>query len=245
MKLQRNEFVNSGNMLRKNRKKGFYLFPFVLLLLISCTGCKVLPEKSWIPDWTNVEKRELPPFSRSRSKELDSQTIRNVLVVPFLVDKGPEREAEMVTRVFKAELANANLFKLVTPSERPLELIDVTDTLWELGFVDVDSLVEAKKKYMVDAFLFGQITSFKPYIPLVLGVKITLVSALTGGVLWSVDGVFNSEQKEVVKLAKDYYKGYYSSGQSLYGWELMLVSMERYSQFISNMLISTIAKPRQ
>ena len=230
-------------MIEKCRKKRFQLFPLVLLLLIMCAGCKVVEEKSWIPDWTMLEKRELPAFSRSRSKELDKQTIKNVLVVPFLVHKGPEREAEMVTGVFKAELANANLFKLVTPSVRPLELIDVTDTLWELGFIDVDSLVEAKKKYMVDAFLFGQVTSFKPYIPLVLGIKVTLVSALTGGALWSVDGVFNSEQKEVVKLAKDYYKRYYSNGQSLYGWELMLMSMERYSRFISNMLISTIKKP--
>ena len=230
-------------MLKKSRVKSFQVFLVVILLLITCAGCKVLGEKSWIPDWTNLEKRELPPFSRSRSKELDGQSIRNVLVVPFLVDKGPEREAEMVTRVFKAELANANLFKLVTPSVRPRELIDVTDTLWELGLIDVDLLVEAKKKYMVDAFLFGQVTSFKPYIPLVLGLKVTLVSALTGGALWSVDGVFNSEQKEVVKLAKDYYKRYYSNGQSLYGWELMLMSMERYSRFISNMLIYTIKKP--
>ncbi|MGR3179101.1 MAG: hypothetical protein ACUZ8E_13700 [Candidatus Anammoxibacter sp.] len=204
-------------------------------------GCKVIEERSWIPDLTNIgKKKKLPPFSHFRSAELDEQSIKKVLIVPFLYRNGPEKISATITETFVVELGKAGLFQILNPSVKPTELIGASSTLWDGEGIDVDVLIKARKKYGIDAILFGKITSYKPYIPLVLGMKITMISALSGNILWSIEGDFDSDQKDVVHFAKSYYKKNYRKDQSLYGWELVLVSMKRYSRFVTNMLISTL-----
>lgn len=228
------------NTLLKKRVRYFMTWFLALTIMAGNLGCAVVEEKSWIPDWTHIEKKNLPPFSHSRSAELDEGSIKKVLIVPFAFENGPEKVSETITQVFAVELGRARLFRLINPSVKPLDLMEAGKTLWDSGVVDVDTLLKARKKYGVEGFLFGKITNYKPYIPLIFGVKITMISALSGATLWSIDGDFDSDQKEIVSLAKDYYKKFYSKDQSLYGWELMLISMERYSRFVASMLVSTM-----
>ena len=217
-------------------------FLLALIIMAGTVGCEVVEERSWIPDWTNVEKaKKLPPFGHYRSAELDKQSISKILIVPFSYRDGPEKIATTITETFAVELGKAGLFQIMNPSVKPTGLMDASDVLWDRGVIDVDLLLKAREKYGIEAVLFGKITNYKPYIPLVLGMKITMISVLSGNTLWSIDGDFDSDQKEVVDLAKSYYKKYYRKDQSLYGWELVLISMERYSRFVTNMLISTIA----
>ncbi|MGR3317837.1 MAG: hypothetical protein ACUZ8O_05095 [Candidatus Anammoxibacter sp.] len=224
-------------MLQKKQIRFF----LALIIMVGTLGCEVVEERSWMPDWTNVgKKKKLPPFNHFRSAELDGQSIRKILIVPFAYKDGPEKISTTITEIFAVELGKAGLFQIMNPSLKPSELIDASNILWDRGVIDVDVLLNAKKKYGVEAVLFGKITNYKPYIPLVLGMKITMISTLSGKTLWSIDGDFDSDQKEVVRFAKSYYKKYYRKDLSLYGWELVLISMERYARFVSNMLISTI-----
>lgn len=224
-------------------KNGIYLFKtvlFALIVMIGALGCEVIENRSWLSDWKNIGTVNLPPFSYTRSGELDDRSINKVLVIPFTYDKGPEKISEMVTDNFVVELNRAGMFQLIKPSVKPLELLEGVKSFWDRGVIDVDFLLKARKKYGVDGVLFGEIANYEPYMPLVLGLKVTMISALSGSILWGVDGEFGSDQKETAHLAKNYYKKYYSKNKSLYGWEIMLISMDRYAQFIANMLVSTI-----
>lgn len=188
-----------------------------------------------------------PNVNQFITEELFRGEINKVLIVPFVYDDGPEKIKNDVTNAFATELGNSGLFNVISPSVGPKEIIDAGKTLWEHGTIDVDTLIEARKSYGVDGFVFGKVTQYKAYVPLTLGLKVMMISGLSGGIIWSSEGVFDSDHKDVVQAGKSYYKKNYRKDQSLYGWELMFISMERYTKFINNLIVKNLvsAKPKK
>lgn len=176
------------------------------------------------------------------SEELASGNIKKVLIAPFSYESGPERIEEKVARDFAVELGKTGVFQVIKPSFVSDELVAAKRNLWERGSIDVNTLLKVKKEFGVDGIVFGEVTHYKPFMPLTLGLRIVIISALSGGTVWSVEGVYDSDHKDVVQAAKNYYKKNYRNDQSLYGWELMLISMERYTRFITNMLVTNMVK---
>ncbi len=214
-----------------------YLFA-AATALISILGCEVTDISS-ITGIIDRKSKEPLAFGRFRSEQLDDESIKKVLIMPFKFT-GPEKSASNVTRTFTVEMNKLGMFQVVTPSVKPKELKKAETTLWDMGAIDIDILLAARKKYGVEGFIFGKITEYKPYVPLALGIDVIMVSALTGDTIWSVSGVFDSDQKDVVGKAKEYYKKHFRKDQSLYGWELILISMERYTRFIADTMVSSL-----
>jgi hypothetical protein len=98
--------------------------------------------------------------------------------------------------------------------------------------VDVESLIVAQKAYLADAFLFGTVTQYKPYDPPVLGLKLRLLSARTGDVIWAAEALFNANERDVRAMAEGYFA---NSGlkDRLYGPELIFMSPRLYADFVA------------
>ena len=224
-----------------SKRQSFHLKIFFVTSLIFCfLGCETVPGKNTILNLVNLGEKPTPSFSQYKSAEPGIQSIHKVLIIPFTSKNGPEIEGEMVTQTFTVELGKIDLFRIINPTTVPGELAEAGTVFWDTGSIDLDLLLAAQKKYGVDAFIFGDVTHYKPYVPLVLGVRLMMVSGISGEVVWSVDGVFDSDQKDVVNFAKGYYKKFYRKDQSLYGWEKVLISMQRYTRFVANMMVSTL-----
>ena len=101
-------------------------------------------------------------------------------------------------------------------------------------------MIEAKKRFKVDAIIFGTITHYMPYEPPVLGIKVGMFSTVTGNVIWTADTILDSSEASVVQLVRTYYRRNYQRKQSLYGWKIILVSMKRYAQFAAHQVITTL-----
>ncbi len=215
------------------------LIIYVVLMIsvfISLSGCTVMD------DIKSIAIKTPPPLNSYVADELREGLIKKALILPFTNENGPERVGEIVGNAFAIELGKTGLFHTFSPSVSPQELANADKALWGYGSIDVDTLIAAKKKYGVDAFIFGKVTQYKAFVPLSLGIRVIMISGHSGAAAWSVEGVFDSDQKSVVQAAKSYYKKNYRRDQSLYGWELMLLSMERYTKFITNMLVENLVK---
>jgi hypothetical protein len=112
--------------------------------------------------------------------------------------------------------------------------------LWIKGLVRAETVIEAKKRFKVDAIIFGTITHYKPYEPPILGIKVGMFSTVTGNVIWTVDTILDSSEASVVELVRNYYRVNYQRKQSLYDWKIILLSMNRYAQFVSHQVIKTL-----
>ena len=136
------------------------------------------------------------------------------------------------------ELRKIGSFEVVVPTGDK-SLLFLEQDVWVKGSVNFASALALRNKYDVDAIIFGNITHYRPYEPMLLGVKVSMISTDTGDVVWSADGVFDSNENDVAELVKQYFENTHQKS-SLYGWKLILLSMRRYSQFVANQLAETL-----
>ena len=189
-------------------------------------GCLSTPPKSS----SNLRFNKAPSFN--------TMHIRRVLLLPFEYTTDREAVIDEVTEAFVVELRKIGSFEVVAPTGDKTLLFSEQGVLVK-GSINFASVLALRNKYDVDAIIFGNITHYRPYEPMLLGVKVDMISTDTGDVVWSADGVFDSNENDVAELVKQYFENTHQKS-SLYGWKLILLSMRRYAQFVANQFTETL-----
>lgn len=174
----------------------------------------------------------------AKRRNLKKTPIHRVLVLPFEYDVGREAIIDEVTEAFAVELRKLGSFEVIFPTENRVTLT-FDQKIWNSGTIDLDTVLTLRRRYDADAIIFGNITHYRPYEPILLGVKVGMISTETGLVIWSADGVFDSNENEVAELVKEYFESTHQKN-ALYGWKLILLSMRRYSQFVASQITKTL-----
>lgn len=177
-------------------------------------------------------------LSYNKTDEFEKFHIRRVLLLPFEYNIDREAVIDEVTEAFSVELRKIGSFEVILPPGSKTTRNQEYE-IWVKGSINLKTILALRKKYDVDAIIFGNITHYRPYEPMLLGVKLGMISTDTGEVIWSADGVFDSNENEVAKLVKYYFESTHQKS-ALYGWKLILLSMRRYSQFVANQITKTL-----
>jgi hypothetical protein len=183
--------------------------------------------------------RKFDTINYYKSEEYSNTTLHRVLLLPFTIESRRDKVVDEVTEAFYIELQKSAKFDIIIPQGFQ-DILSQQKDIWNRGLIRPETLVEAKKRYKVEAIIFGTITQYQPYEPPVLGIKIGMFSARSGNLMWSADAIFDSSQASVIKLLKSYHKKQYQRKQSLYDWNLILLSMKRYAQFVAYHMIATL-----
>lgn len=173
------------------------------------------------------------------SPELDISPVRRVMVVPFDYHVGDQKAVQAVSKAFVQKLQEQGRFEVVYQPE-VLKDLDEEVKLWERGQVNLAVLAKASEKYNADAFIFGIITQYRPYDPPVLGLKVYLATSSKGEIAWQADAVFDSKKAEVADAVKRYYKRHYGEDNDVYGWKIMLLSVDRYAEFACDAIVGKL-----
>ena len=205
-----------------------------LFIVISTNGC-VITEKFQ----SALHTKEFDSISYHKSEEYNNTSVQRVLLLPLTIESRRDKVVDDVTDAFFIELQRSAKFDIVKAREFQ-DVLSQQKDVWTRGMIRAETVVEAKKRYKVDAIIFGTITQYQPYEPPVLGIKIGMFSARTGNIMWRADAIFDSSQASVIKLLKSYHKKQYQRKQSLYDWNLILLSMKRYAQFVAYHMIATL-----
>ncbi|MBW7942354.1 MAG: hypothetical protein H3C64_08145 [Candidatus Kuenenia stuttgartiensis] len=176
-------------------------------------------------------------LSYNKSEELRVTHLQRVLLLPFEYTIDREAVIDEIAEAFSVELRKIGRFEVVVLEGKAKMLSE--NKIWDKGSINLNTVLQLRKKYDVDAIVFGAITHYRPYEPMLLGVKAGMVSTDTGTVLWSADGVYDSNENEVAELVKYYFESTHQKS-ALYGWKLILLSMRRYSQFVANQITKTL-----
>jgi len=163
-----------------------------------------------------------------------------IVVVPFASPVCEPEAGRMATASLAMAIQGTLCCDTVLPAEGD-ERLAAESALWQRGRVDVESLIVAQKAYLADAFLFGTVTQYKPYDPPVLGLKLRMLSARTGDVIWAADALFNAHENDVRVLAEYYFR---NSGlkDRLYGPELQLMSPKLFSDFVAAQVVRPLGE---
>lgn len=212
--------------------KKFHITAIILSFFttVSITGCALFSKES---------TSQFTSMSYYKSDEYGDANVRRVLLLPFTVESERDKVINEITNAFFIELQKVSKFDIVVAQEFQ-DILSQQRDVWYRGLIKAEIIVEAKKRYKVDAIIFGTITQYRPYEPPVLGIKIGMFSAKSGNIIWSADAIFDSSKAEVIQLIKAYHKEHYQKKQSLYEWSIILLSMKRYAQFVAYQMLATL-----
>ena len=208
-----------------------------LLTLTIITGCVVTDVEDIIHDRYYTKKFDT--INYHKSEEYINTKLHRVLLLPFTVESQRDKVVNEITEAFYIELQKSAKFEIIVPQGFQ-DILSQQNDIWNRGLIRSETIEEAKRRYKVDAIMFGTITQYHPYEPQVLGIKIGMFSAVSGNIIWSSDAIFDSSEASVIKLVKTYYKEHYKRKQSLYDWKIILLSMKRYAQFVAYHMVDTL-----
>ena len=115
--------------------------------------------------------RKFDTINYYKSEEYSNTTLHRVLLLPFTIESRRDKVVDEVTEAFYIELQKGAKFDIVVPQGFQ-DILSQQKDIWNRGLIRPETIVEAKKRYKVDAIIFGTITQYQPYEPPVLGIKI-------------------------------------------------------------------------
>jgi hypothetical protein len=96
-------------------------------------------------------------------------------------------------------------------------------------------------KTAADAVLFSEVTAYRPYPPLAVGLKLTLVDVQSGRVLWAVDDLLDAGQPAVADGARRFHlEKMRGAGEQPFDSHSILDSPRRFARYAAATLLDTM-----
>lgn len=92
----------------------------------------------------------------------------------------------------------------------------------------------------IDAILKAEILEYQERRPLKFGIKLSLIYLDTNETIWSLQEIFDANQKKVVHQIKGYYRDNIEKTFPLTGHKLYLVSIDKFLEFVFDTIIETL-----
>jgi len=134
-------------------------------------------------------------------------TLRRVVLLPIAAGTiAPPESAAALDPVFVEELQKQNRFEIVTLSRQECSYRFHAEEFLSTAALPHDFIAALRRDYAADAVLFIDLTVFKPYRPLVLGVRAKL-AALGDDLrlMWTFDNVFSASDAAVANSARRHF----------------------------------------
>jgi hypothetical protein len=141
-----------------------------------------------------------------------------VVLVPIFSKDQDGIVLEPLDRVLASELIRTQCFEVVTLSRKDL-LGALGATQFETSsLLPYDFIRFLKNTYQADAVLMVDLTVYRPYKPMAMGMRAKLISLQTGDLrlLWASDAVYDSGDPRVAMGAKRYQQSFMSSSYPLH-----------------------------
>ena len=97
-----------------------------------------------------------------------------------------------------------------------------------------------REVYDADAVLFTEITHFRPYRPIAIGVRSSLVDLESGQVIWAFDDLFDSGEPSVSAGAKRFHLAHSRNVYPLHSAEVVLQSPTFFSKYVAYEMFMTL-----
>ncbi|WP_096892931.1 CsgG/HfaB family protein [Candidatus Scalindua japonica] len=211
--------------------------PVLIFIILCLTGCESTDTVDDLFYYNNTKNFDNINFHKS--EEYVNTRLKRVLLLPFTIKTHRDKVVNEVTNAFYIELQKSAKFDILVPQGFQ-DILSQQQDIWNRGLIRAETIVEAKKRYKVDAIIFGTITQYHPYEPPILGIKVGMFSANSGNIMWSSDAIFDSSEASVIKLIKTYHREHYQKHQSLYDWKIIPLSTKRYAQFVAHYMVESL-----
>lgn len=188
------------------RTRSFFQRPVLVAALI---GAGVLAVLSGCMTPAIDDVARTGPFFKPVNHAGDASlpaSLHRVVVLPLSAPAGSTSDAVAAfDSVFAAELLKQNRFEVVTVSRNEFLRRFGAEALGSAAALPHDLLSWLQREYAPDAVLFIDLTTFRAYHPLALGVRAKLASIDGSRLIWTFDNVFSAADPAVANSARRHF----------------------------------------
>ena len=132
--------------------------------------------------------------------------VRRVLVLPIASDVAmTEEQLIKLDEIVRTTLGQTSKFEVTPLTRSECARIAGKNAVRSTDALPHDFLGRLAASHAVDAVIFTDITSYSPYPPLRIGLRIKLARTVDNSLLWAFDTVFSATEERVVNSARRYW----------------------------------------
>ena len=131
--------------------------------------------------------------------------MRRIAVLPISCDLPLEASVGELDAAVTSELAKTSLFELVPISREALGSRFGRRQFSSVEVLPGELLATLRADYGVDGVLFTDLTHYRPYLPISIGMRSKLIDAQSGQIRWAFDHLFDAGNVATAKEAAGYY----------------------------------------
>lgn len=226
-------FTNEPGRATRGRSRHGLIFALTLTLLAGCVH----------PPAHDAARRG--PFHTPVNYAGESQlpaNIRRVVLLPISADNvAPTESAAALDPVFLAELQKQNRFEIVAVTREQLQRRFNAPEIRSTAALPHDFMARLRREFAADAVLFVDLTVFKAYRPLALGVRAKLATVDDEvRLLWTFDNVFSATDPAVANSARNHAIGADRGGIPADLTSIALLSPTRFGAYVAAQTFGTL-----
>ena len=170
-------------------------------------------------------------------------SLRRVAVLPLTAE---EKDAQSQTGcttlepIFIAELRKRALFEVVPVSREQLRAWTGKTGWRQEDTLPEELLTKVQKHTGCDGILFDHLSVYRPYPPLAVGWRLTLIDCAEQVTHWTVDEVFDAGSPAVIKAAQTYFRGQMNQPSVELDSTAVLTSPRRFGQYSAAAALGTL-----
>ncbi len=185
------------------------------VLLLIASGC-LAPHRLGMPSLASADV----------TNDYATYDIRRVGLLPFGGKRVTEDQRAEFQLAFLSEIGQSTPYEVVLLAPEDLEEVERSEP-YRRGWYRPRTIIQISDRYSLDAILFGTVTQQRTFPPQLLTLRMDMVAAETGLVVWSGSVHLDADDQRVV----DGLKIYYANEEDDQGWQLALLSPERFARF--------------
>ena len=205
-----------------------------LLLLAGCESTQLDHFRK------STDKEHFTPKNFTGDTRLPVNLHRVILLPVYGGTIVPVETAASLEEVFATELQKQLRFEVVRLSREECMRRFGAPDFSSVGQLPHDFLVALGRDYAAEAVLFVDLTSYRGYRPLVLGVRAKLATVEQTRLLWSFDEIFSADDPGVGNSVRHYYGASDPTGVPLNAGHGGLQSPTKFAAYVASATFSTL-----
>lgn len=144
---------------------------------------------------------------------------------------GDERFAKTMTDAISRSIRHKKLFHVdVLRRSEPVCRILPVDKQEALTY---EELMDLRRRLNCDALLFGWVDKYSPYPHMEAGIYLRLMDLDCGQLVWGVDHVWDTGEKNVERRIRDFHHATAAGGQEPAEWRMGVMSPRTFGRFVA------------
>lgn len=199
---------------------------FGLLLSVLLSGCHI------------IEPVELPQGHYYLNPYGEISAVSRVVLLELENQTSQPDLSDVLTQALADGLGKKHLFAVRT--------VHRSDELWTTLNLDhitsysYEDLASIQDTLLADAVVFGTIKRYTSYPHLLMAVHLKMVNVRNGELIWAIEEVWDSTDKNVELRMKRYFSTEMRTGYEPLEWKILITSPLAFNKFVVHEVVSTL-----